>query len=265
MSSGWYNLYMIKLSPEDINIEVYKGGLDLARTIITSEELLPPKLLEAIIRLPQEWIGLTDGEIKEKGYKPSITDRKLRTGFWRAVQAAEKTGSAMNLSSICRGVCGTGSLHGVMANPPRLAYMLAPIVSYEIETETMLNMALERYNEILEMPIHKFEDMEDESGEIVRTRTVDLKKAEMLLKVLVNVEDRVKGKAVSKNINVNENVRGSDDISDWNMSKIDEELAKINSKLTAYSGGNTADIMDADFKEVENEQGRETSSTNQEN
>ena len=253
---------MIKLSPEDINIEVYKGGLDLARTIVTNEELLPTKLLESIMRLPQEWIGLTDAEIKDKGYKPSITDRKLRTGFWRAVEAAERTGAAMNLSSICRGVCGTGSLHHAMANPPRLAYMLAPIVSYEIETETMLTMALERYNEILEMPIHKFEDMEDENGEVVRTRTIDLKRAEMLLKVLVNVEDRVKGKAVSKNINVNENVRGSDDISDWNMNKIDEELAKINSKLTAYKGGNTTDVVDADFKEVDNEQGREASSVN---
>lgn len=258
MSSGWYNLYMRKMQPEDINIEVYRGGLELARAIVTNEELLPTKLLEAIIKLPPEWIGLTDSEIKEKGYKPTITDRKLRTGFWRAVEAAERTGATMTLSSICRGVCGTGSLQNAMTIPPRLAYMLAPIVSYEIETETMLTMALERCNEILEMPIHKYEEMENESGEIERVRTVDIKKAQLLLQVITNVEDRVKGKAVSKNINVNENVKGSDDISDWNMSKIDEELAKINDKLTAYKGGNTGDIVDADYKEVKDGQATES-------
>lgn len=241
---------MIKLTAEDINIDVYRGGLDLVRTIVSSEELLPAKLLESIITLPQEWIGLTDEEIKKKGYKPSITDRKLRTGFWRAVEAAERTGATMSLASICRGVCGTGSLANVMASPPRLAYMLAPIVSYEIETETMLTMALERCNEILEMPIHKYEEMEDENGEVVRTRTVDLNKAKLLLQVITNVEDRVKGKAVSKNINVNENVNNSDDISNWDMSKINAELESINSKISAYGGGDKPEIVDADFKEV---------------
>lgn len=148
--------------------------------------MVTDKVAEAIKAVPEEWHAMSERELRAK-VTITHTDNALRVSFWREYERAVGEGKNHIASRwIFSGICTEQYFYKFLKNPKKVAWLVRPIQSYQKHMEVILNRGVERLEEMVEM------DIRDKDGGI------SVRKAELLLKVVTEVGNRVKGLAVQK-------------------------------------------------------------------
>lgn len=200
----------------------------LARTPI---EYVPDIIKERFNRIPDSIKELTEEEIIKK-LKPNSTQYRIRERFWAEFSKCIKEDRPrMNFEKVYSHYASTTEFfRRLIRSDLFVAFMFTPIQKYDDQVSSLLNVALGRLDEILNMDISSKRVNKD--GEVVET--VNPKLAEVLLKAIKHVEERVKGKAVERTVNINmanspDSKLDEKDLMD--IKKIDERINEIESKL----------------------------------
>lgn len=199
---------------------------DNPRSIIN---LVPGAVREAIDSLGSDLLGMTEKELEALTPHGSwtVTDRRLRTAFWIEYGRAQDLGQHMNIGNVFNGVCSKPYFYSsVLKNKPRLAYLLLAPQDYRVAMEEALGFGVDRLREILEMPIF------DENSK------PNPKVADVILKAVQMLDQRVKGAVVQKNLNVNVGSDGKSpndakDAQPQTMEEIERRLAELEGPVEA--------------------------------
>lgn len=185
---------------------------------------LSPKLKELVMILPEEYLMNSEAELRLE-CKPTPTDYALRVSFWREFEKMMWRGSGRIVcAGVFGGICSELYFYKkFIRNEAKLAWMVRPMQVYQKEMEAILYRGTERLWELMEIPI--------KNGKGV----IDPKKAEILLKTITQVENRVKGMAVQKsesrsmNVNVSSRTKATQSID--TMESLDRRIKQIEVEL----------------------------------
>lgn len=153
------------------------------------------RLREAIAAIPEHILDIEEKQLKD-AVKPTQVDHSLRVSFWREYEKVVWTGAGKITSiSVFAGICSNSYWYNkFLKNPRKVAWLVRPLQAYTREMESILHRGTERLWELMEIPIKV-------QGKF------SARNAEILLKTIKQVEDRVKGMAVqrkeSKTLRVN--------------------------------------------------------------
>lgn len=141
---------------------------------------------KAVKKVPQEYWSCSEDELREL-VKPSQTDYALRVAFWNEVRLSEQDKILIKPYRIYQGICSYANWHqNVLSVPAKLAWLLQPLRNYEKCLEPLLAVMVERYWEIIQLPIY------DEKG------SVQVSSAKLILQLGKQIEDRLLGSSVQR-------------------------------------------------------------------
>lgn len=185
---------------------------------------LSDALKKSVLELPEEFLIMSETELKEKAH-PTSTDYALRVSFWREFDKAMWKGTGKIVSaSIYGGICSEQYFYkAFIRTEAKFAWMIRPMQQYQKEMEAILYRCTERLWELIEIPL------KDSKGKM------DPKRAEVLLKVVAQVENRVKGMAVqrseARSLNVNVVTRSKPSQGIETMSSLDERIKQLQAEV----------------------------------
>ena len=227
--------------------ELIEAPLSHCTRILGDDFRFPERLRDSINSIPAELLEMSDEQMREE-FRPTMVDEKLRTSFWRQVNNLERTGKPFKANELCRDVCNEAYFYNrVMHNPKKMAYMIQPITKYDVQTEVLLYVGMSRLEQIITMdittPKKQFAGYDRDGKEKFEYKNVvDPIKAKVLLDAINKLEDRVKGSAVQRTVNVNAKTE-SEPVA-YDIESINDSITKLKNKL-----GVNDDAVPVEFKE----------------
>lgn len=196
--------------------------------------LVTERLQELMKQLPQALLAMSEKEIRKK-LEPGWTEEQLRIAFWdEYFLTVDNNNKKMRLEAVYARVCAKDIFYDKIKNPLTLAYICKPPQDYIYQMRSLLNVGLERFSEILNLPV--------KTNGRVDTRLI----AEMI-KIVTLVDNRVKGAVTQKiqidgtqknlNVNVNQNYeppKTHQDI-EKELRDIEKEIKQLQSPQTALN------------------------------
>jgi hypothetical protein len=192
----------------------------------------------AISEIPEDLLYLSEEALRNK-LNPSIKYYEVKRSFWEEYTLAHDRGVNMRNWRIYDGKYSKTFFYKIfLKNKTLLAWIISPMVQYEDRVSAALDRSLERYDELINMDItstKKIKDPSAETGYRIVTET-DPKKALVLLQVIKNLEDRVKGTAVQRQVSVTTSEPSGQGIKSATINKeaIDKRLQELETKLNPY-------------------------------
>ena len=165
--------------------------------------MAPDAVRDRIRKLPLHLLERSQMSLKTTGNGHWIIE-KLRQNFWNEYfLSLDNNADKMRPAAIYTNACGQSEFYEIISVPERLAYMMRPPESYMYKMNTLLEAGLERFNEILHLPL-----MNDKGK-------VDTKLIAEMVKIVAIVDNRVRGaitqrvkiESTSKQLNVNMNMQ----------------------------------------------------------
>ena len=162
--------------------------------------LVTERLQELMKQLPQALLAMPEKEIRKK-LDPGWTEEQLRIAFWdEYFLTVDNNGKKMRIEAVYARVCAKDIFYDKIKNPLVLAYICKPPQDYIYQMRSLLNVGLERFAEILSLPIRT-------GGK------TDTKLIAEIIKIVTLVDNRVKGAVThkiqidgtQKNLNMNVN------------------------------------------------------------
>ena len=194
------------------------------------------KLKEAIESIPQEYDLLPEASLRDE-LQPDIKLYEIKRAYWEELCLAQDEGRKMRIWRIYDGIISKRYFYEVIKNPLKMAWIISPLTSYENKTKAALDMVTERYNELISMDITTTKKVKDEDGEYKYITETDPKKALVLLQVIRNLEDRIKGTSIQRQVSVhtgNPSGQGVKSAS-LDMNAVEDRLAELEYKLNGES------------------------------
>jgi len=191
-------------------------------------------MLRCINKIPDDIKHLSERDLLALA-RPSNKMYSLKRAFWDEFLKCQASGSMMSPARIFRGIVARDTFNGMMENEARMAWFIAPIICYEKQIVGIMDKAIDRYDDLLEMEITVTRKVKNkESGEYEDVTQTCPKKAAVLLATLNSVQDRVKGTAVQKSVTVNTSSPGkiAEDKSDLDMNLVDIRLKELEERLS---------------------------------
>jgi|GEM_PF-2625347 len=141
---------------------------------------------KAVKKVPIEYWSCSEEEL-EKLAKPSRTDYALRVAFWNEVRLSGEYAAPIKPQRIYQGICSYANWHqNMLSVPAKLAWLLHPLRDYEKCLEPLLAVMVQRYWEIIQLPIY------DEKGKVM------VSSAKLILQLGKQLEDRLLGSSVQR-------------------------------------------------------------------
>jgi len=163
--------------------------------------------------------------------KPKPHEHIAKKAFWREYNAAVKAGRRVNTAAFLHDVCSLAVFKKLLLSPIKLAWFMAPSISYSTKVETLLDRSTERYEELINMSIMTTKKIKVDDEDVL-IKEVDAKKAMVLLSVIKNLEERVKGSAVQRNVSVKTTEpSGTDTEARVDMNAVNTRLKELEEKL----------------------------------
>lgn len=194
----------------------------------------PAIIGEALEAIPDTVFAMSTTELRDAFRKTRYDDfteieEKLRISFWKEYESAVTDGRKMSIQRITTGVCQLPFFRKhICGSSFRLAYILTPPEDYVLTLEELLKLATEQIRDILLLPHIK------KNGE------PDARMADVKLKILESMLNRVKGSVAtrveSKNLNVNiENDTKSSSVvaQITSMEDLDKKLKELAKEVSA--------------------------------
>ncbi len=216
-------------------VKLYKS---VSETIEKNIHLLPHNIQEEYKKIPSHILEMDEAHLRRE-CKITAGDERIRVALWREMQYAFSTGNKFGMNKLVAGVSTIAYMNRVVRNHYKLAWFLCPIIAYDNQAEALLQCAIHRYQEMLDMDImvdvKVMTGIDEKSGRATGyklVKQVDPKRAGLLLNVIRNLEDRVKGTPVSRNLIVSETNTGERSIRDvTDMGELDKKLKELEEKL----------------------------------
>ena len=181
--------------------------------------MVPLSLSNAIRALPRQFLEMSKEEL-EQGLRLSKTDRAFRKSFWREYNRSAMLGETVNLRDTCRGVCCFSYTKALRNNSRKVAWLIKRDMDDELMMSLLYERSMERLDEILESDITK------------ANGTLDPSKANVVLKAIQMIENRVKGMATQRTeskhlkVSIEERADGSE-TREETIERIREKLGKL--------------------------------------
>jgi hypothetical protein len=170
------------------------------REISINETVFTDGIKRHIERIPEELRLQSDKEL-EKQFKPSANLYRIRQAFWKEIAIAEERNKKIRPKHIYTGIVSEQYFFDkILRSDLKLAWIISPLATYEDMCNAILQKGMQRYEELIDIDINVWKKRKNEDGEWVEYRDVCPKKAAVLLAAIKNVEERVKGLAVQRQI-----------------------------------------------------------------
>jgi hypothetical protein len=187
------------------------------------------KVKDAIESIPQELYSLSEDTLRHR-VKPTIKLYEVKRAFWEELLMAQEEKRGMRNWRVYDGKVSKAYFYEkILRDPQKMAWITSPLDSYEDKSKAALDMVSQRYEDLISIDIMttKKRKVGDEWEEY---REVCPKKAMVLLQVIKNLEDRIKGTAIQRQVNVHtrepENKKARLD-----MSEVEKKLIELEQKL----------------------------------
>jgi len=182
----------------------------------------------------------------ERMANPEPIFYEIRDAFWREVEIAEDSGRKVNLDAVCNGIMPLPMFNSSLkSNRYLAAWLVMPVVKYEKRIKSMLDSATKRYEEILTMPlkVKKFKKIKKEQGEdeTLEYEEYDMSRVNTWLKLMSQLENRVHGSAVQKQLVMNTT---EPDVKPGETAELD--MDELNKKLKELEGKMHDSIIDTE-------------------
>lgn len=191
---------------------------------------------KAIENLPEDLIHLSEERLRKK-LNPSIKHFEVKRAFWDELVLAQDRKMTMRTWRIYDGKYTKAHFYNsLVKNQVFMAWLITPLVSYEDKTKAALDKATLRYDELLNMEITSVKRVKDEEGEYRLIEETDPKKAAVLLSVIKDLADRVKGTSIQRAVQIHTDKpsRQGDKSASLNMDAVNEKLKELEGKLNPY-------------------------------
>lgn len=189
-------------------------------SVLDPYPLLTGKLREAFGSLPEHLVGIEEVDLL-KIYTPNANDRLMRQNFWkeyfRARNAKHENGKILIKRVYGSVLSAETFINKVMNNPLRLAYMCTPPLGYVSHMSNLLDISLERFYEVLSLPLKK------------KNGDTDPGVLNAVVKVGSMIREAIYGQAVQRNINVNADIDEASRLK--SADEIDKKIMELKSKL----------------------------------
>lgn len=170
--------------------------------------------------------GLVTKEAADMG----AMENRIRVAFWLEYnRCQDNRGAKMNISNVCAGLCTRAYFSNViMKSPTKLAWVLTPPISYTNAMEEALIYGVEKIRDILDVEI------KDSKGQ------VNVKAADVLLKTVQFLDQRVKGAVVQKvdtrSLIVHANGNQPKESAPLTIDQVKEQLEQLERKTKEVNG-----------------------------
>ena len=193
---------------------------------------IPKSIQERHSSIPESITQMNEDEL-EAHFKPKIMLYQIKNRIWDEVKArTEDPNKTITMSSIASGVCSEQSLLRYMDNDYILAWFLTPMASYDVISNAVLAKATKRYEDLIGMDINVTRKRKNAEGEFEYYTEVDAKKADILLRAIQNIENRVLGTAIQKNINLSGDLDKHEDVKvEFSMDDVNKRIKELEEKL----------------------------------
>jgi len=215
--------------------------------LMQREDILPDSIINQYAELPEDLKYSSEEEIRQK-HRILPMDEQIRSAFWREMQVCLRVKKRLNLKHVYTGLCSEVHFHRIVRQPHRLAWITTPVVAYEARTDSLLTLAIGRYEEILNMDIKQKKRVitgADEDGKAIYgiEEVIDPFRAKLLMETIKNLEERVKGLSVQRQHHIHEkNKAENTDVSALGMDEVNKKLAEVQAKLGIHK--EEGDIID---------------------
>lgn len=218
--------------------------------------LLSDAVREKALKLPTHLLGKTAKEIEEH-FNPSWVDRQLRIAFWdEYFLTIDNNQKKMRMAAVYSHTCSREMFYQLVSNQVRLAWMLVPPEDYMLKMRSLLDMGLDRLQEILKLPL-EMEKTNPKTGE--KYKVINQKLVPEIIKAVAIIDNRVKGAvpmhmkidATQKNMNVHAHIQAPPGYEPPRTHQdIDKELKAIEAEIKSLSPSEQVEIVD-DIIDVE--------------
>ncbi len=202
--------------------------------------LLTDKVKAEAKQVPPEYLAMSEDQLALK-LEPSEIDEMLRIAFWdEYFLTVDNNLKSMRMSAIYARICTRETFYQVIRNPMRFAYVLKPPRDYMLQMRSLLNIGLNRFSEILRLPLDR--------------EAPDTKLIAELVKIVTILDNRVRGAVVQKvqieSKNVNMNVEAPK-----THAEIIKELKNLEAEIRVLEGSSSKDAPSVfdHYKEDEGE------------
>jgi hypothetical protein len=198
--------------------------------------LVSNRLRELMRELPPELLTTPVNKLRRQ-LNPGWVVEQIRIAFWdEYFLTIDNEETSMRMAAVYGKVCAKEHFYDYIKHPLTLAYILQPPSDYMYKMRAMLDMGLERFDEILHLPL------ENPNG------TVNTKLISEIVKVVALIDNRVKGAVAqkltidqtSKNLNVNVNQTYE---APKSAREIQQELHDIEQEIKQLSSSPSPEIL----------------------
>lgn len=227
-------------------------------------EVYTDAVRNAIQSIPEDYLIKSEKELRSI-LKPSYQQYQLKGYFWDEIARATQKNTKMTVSRVYENMCSRQHFYDdILKNKRLMAWLMTPIVEYENKAKAALDKVSERYEELINMEITSIRRIKDEDGEVKLIEETDPKKAMVLLGVIRNLEERVKGSSIQRQVSVSANTpsteRGEELALD--MDAIEGKLKELEKKVNPFGENkrieNVPNERTADDGQPENDLAKES-------
>jgi hypothetical protein len=158
-------------------------------------------LEKAISEIPDDIRYMSEERLRNK-IQPTLKLYEVKRAFWEELTEAQQRGKKMRMWRIHQNLCNKEYFYRIIRDPNKMAWIISPLVHYEDKTKAALDAVSERYEELINMDITTTKRIKNADGQYELVTETDPKKALVLLQVIKNLEDRIKGTAVQRQLSV---------------------------------------------------------------
>jgi hypothetical protein len=190
-------------------------------------------LEKAISSIPDDIRYMSEEKLRTK-IQPTLKLYEVKRAFWEELTEAQERGKKMRMWRIHQNLCNKEYFYRIIRDPNKMAWIISPLVHYEDKTKAALDAVSERYEELINMDITTTKRIKDENGEYQMVVETDPKKALVLLQVIKNLEDRIKGTAVQRQLSVHTDRprdAGGAGTGTLDMDAVNDRLKELESQL----------------------------------
>lgn len=205
--------------------------------VLQNKCVFPDSLREAVEAIPQELYQLEEETLKKR-VNPTFKHYEVKKRFWKELERCHKLGDIATfvMAKCYKDILPKTSFERFIRNPEKMAWLTSPLIAYEDLTNAALLKATERYEELLSIDIKTIKKRKDDNGDWEEYEDICPKKAKLLLDVIKNLEDRVNGLAVQRQISINTKDEGKDKTYEFNMESVEGKLKELEEQLDGKAG-----------------------------
>ena len=216
------------------------------------------KVKEAIESIPQELYSLSEEALRYR-VKPTLKLYEVKRAFWEELLLAQERGAPMRTWRVYDGKVSKAYFYDkVLTSHEKMAWITSPLDTYEDKSKAALDMISNRYEELINMDIYTTKKRKVD-GEWTEYREVCPKLAMVLLQTMKNLEDRVKGTAVSRQVSIHATEPVKKEKQQQTLSEIEKRIIELDKEITGeYTRKNTEERV---LREDGSDNQRENSGT----